>query len=194
MNVHQQARLTPQGRALLVRRVLEEGWRVADAAAAAGLSTRRAYEWLRRFRVGGADALQDRRSAPGRCPHAVPAELIATIARLRHERLTGDAIAHELGLKRSTVGAILRRLGLGRLATLAPKPPVVRYQREHPGELIHVDIKKLGRIVRSSHRATGNRRDAVRGAGRRGLLAPVPAGMDRRSCWPPMGVPARRRR
>ena len=165
MNVHQNARLTPQGRALMVRRVLDEGWRVAAAAAAAGLSERRAYEWLERFRAGGAGALLDRRSAPGCCPHALPEATVASIARLRQERLSGDAIARRLGLKRSTVGAILRRLGLGRLAALDPKPPVFRYQRQHPGELIPIDTKKLGRIARPSHRATGNRRDAVRGAG-----------------------------
>jgi transposase InsO family protein len=165
MNVHQHARLTPQGRALMVRRVLEEGWRVTDAAAAAGLSERRAYEWLRRFRVGGTAALQDRRSTPIRSPRALPAATVAAIARLRRERLTGEAIGRRLGLKRSTVGAILRRLGLGRLAALDAKPPLVRYERATPGELIHIDTKKLGRIVRPSHRVTGNRRDAVRGAG-----------------------------
>lgn len=165
MNVHQNARLTPQGRALMVRRVRDEGWHVADAAAAGGLSQRRAYVWLCRFKTGGASALEDRRSTPARSPHAVPDEMVAKIERLRRERLTGDAIARRLGLKRSTVGRILRRLGLGRLSALDPKPPVIRYEREHPGELIHVDIKKLGRIARPSHRVTGNRRDAVRGAG-----------------------------
>ena len=165
MNVHQNARLTPQGRALLIDRILTQGWRVADAAAAAGLSERRAYEWLKRFRAGGERMLHDRSSAPVRSPHAVPAETVAAIERLRRERLTGDAIAGRLGLKRSTVGGLLRRMGLGRLAALDPKPPVVRYERENPGELIHIDTKKIGRIVRPSHRVTGNRRDGVRGAG-----------------------------
>jgi transposase InsO family protein len=185
MNIHQHARLTPQGRALMVGRILNGGWRVADAAAAAGLSERRAYEWLRRSRAGGADALRDRRSTPACFPRALPARTVAAIERLRHERLrherlrherlrherlrherlTGDVIAQRLGLKRSTVGATLRRLGLGRLAALEPRPPAVRYQREHPGGLVHVDAKKLGRIVRPSHRVTGDRRDAVRGAG-----------------------------
>jgi transposase InsO family protein len=165
MNVHQNARLTPQGRALMVRRILDAGWRVTDAAAAAGLSERRAYTWLARFRAGGESALQDRRSAPARSPHGVPQETVAEIGRLRRERLTGDAIARQLGLARSTVGGLLRRLGLGRLSALEPKPPVIRYERERPGELIHIDTKKLGRIARPSHRVTGNRRDSVRGAG-----------------------------
>ena len=110
-------------------------------------------------------ALQDRRSTPAGSPHAGPAERVAPIERLRRERLTGEAIAGKLGLKRSTVGGILRRLGLGRLAALDPKPPVIRSERETPGELVLIDTKKLGRIGRPSHRVTGNRRDAVRGAG-----------------------------
>lgn len=90
---------------------------------------------------------------------------MGAIARLRQERRTGAAITRQLGLKRSTVGAVLRRLGLGRLVVLDAKLPIVRYQRDHPGELIHIDTKKLGRIARPSHRVPGNRRDAVRGAG-----------------------------
>jgi transposase len=149
MNIHQNARLTPQGRALLVSRILDEGWQVADAAAAAGLSKRRAHVWLARFKEGGKPALEDRSSTPLRSPHALPRETIAEIERLRRERMTGQAIARELGLPRSTVGAILRRRGLGRLSALAPKPPAIRYQREHPGELIH----------RAQERSIHSRRD-----------------------------------
>ena len=98
-----------------------------DAAAAAGLSERRAYEWLRRFRAGGERMLHDRSSAPARSLHAVPHETVVEIERLRRERLTGEAIASGLGLKRSTVGGVLRRLGLGRLQALDPKPPVICY-------------------------------------------------------------------
>jgi transposase InsO family protein len=163
MNVHKHARMTVHGRALLVRRIVEERWRVADAAAAAGVSARTAYKWLARFRAGGERMLGDRSSAPARCRRRLAGEIVAEIARLRRERLSGPAIARRLGLPRSTVGAVLRRLGLGRLAALAAKPPVVRYERGRPGELIHVDTKKLGRIVRPSHRVTGDRRD--RGAG-----------------------------
>ncbi len=165
MNVHEHARMTIHGRALLVSRVRDERWRVADAAQALGVSERTAYKWLARHRAGGAAALADRRSTPVRCPHRLPTDRIAEIESLRRERLSGPAIASQLGLPRSTVGAVLRRLGLGRLAALDPRPPVVRYERDRPGELIHLDIKKLGRIARPSHRVTGNRRDQVRGTG-----------------------------
>lgn len=163
MNMHKNARLTLRGRALMIERVVTQHWTVADAAQAAGLSQRTAYRWLARFRAG--QGLSDRSSAPRRCPHRLPAETLAEIERLRRERQTGPAIARSLGLARSTVGAALRRLGLGRLAALDPKAPVIRYQRERPGELIHLDIKKLGRIARPSHRVTGNRRDRVEGTG-----------------------------
>jgi hypothetical protein len=126
--------------------------------------------------VRAAHALQDRRSTPARQPHAVPAETVAAIERLRHERRTGQAIARQLGRPRSTVSGILRRLGLGHLAALDPKPSVIRYERENPGELIRIDTKKLGRIVRPSHRVTGNRRNAVRGAGPPGPAGPGPCG------------------
>jgi len=156
MNVHKNARLTPQGRALLVGRV-REGWRVRDAAAAAGISERSAFRWLARHRAGGELALQDRSSAPARCPHRTDADTIAAIERLRRERKTGPQIARELAIPRSTVGVILRRLGLGKLSALEPKPQVIRYQRERPGEMIHLDIKKLGRIDGIGHRITGDR-------------------------------------
>lgn len=165
MNIHQNARLTPQGRALIVRRVLQEGWTVARTAAALGISERTAYRWLARYRTGGAGALHDRSSAPGHCRHRLAPEAVAAIERLRRERLTGPAIARQLGMPRSTVGAVLRRLGLGRLTALEPKPPVIRYEREHPGELIHLDIKKLGRIDGIGHRITGDRRGQSRKRG-----------------------------
>src|SRR5690606_26037759 len=136
MNIHENARMTVHGRALLVSRVGDQGWRVVDAAKAAGVSERTAYTWLARHRAGGAAALKDRSSAPGSCPHRTPVEQVAAIESLRRQRLTGPRIALRLGMPRSTVGAVLRRLGLGRLEALEPKPPVVRYQRERPGELI----------------------------------------------------------
>lgn len=163
MNVHQHARMTVHGRAFLVSRVRVDGWRVAQAARAAGVSERTAYKWLARDRAGGERMLHDRSSAPARCRHRLPAATLAAIERLRRERLTGPAIARELGVPRSTVGAVLRRLGLGRLQALEPRPPVVRYERDQPGELIH--LEKLGRIARPSHRVTGNRRDQIRGTG-----------------------------
>lgn len=155
MNVHENARLTLHGRELMVSRI-GGGWSVAAAARAAGVSSRTAHRWLARHRAG--ERLVDRSSAPKRCPHRLPAMTLAAIERLRRERRTGPAIAAALGLPRSTVGAVLRRLGLGRLTALDPRPPVLRYQRERPGELVHLDIKKLGRFEVMGHRATGDRR------------------------------------
>jgi len=157
MNVHKNARLTPKGRALLVSRVRTERWPVAKAAGAAGISQRTAFRWLARHRAGGELALQDRSSAPARCPHRTDADAIARIEQLRRQRMTGPQIAQQLGIPRSTVGAILRRLRLGKLSALEPKPEPVRYQRDKPGELIHLDIKKLGRIDGIGHRITGDR-------------------------------------
>jgi len=136
-----------------------------SAACAAGLSERQAYRWLARYRTGGAAALIDRSSAPKRCRGQVPAERVAAIERLRRQRMSGPAIARQLAMPVSTVGGVLRRLGLGKLAALAQRPAVVRYERERPGELIHIDTKKLGRIAAVGHRITGNRRDSKRGAG-----------------------------
>jgi transposase InsO family protein len=155
MNVHKNARLTPQGRLLMVRRIEEEGWKVADAASAAGLSVRRTYHWLGRYRAGGERMLCDRSSTPARYRAAVPAERVIEIGRLRRQRMTGPQIARRLVMPRSTVGVVLRRLGLGRLGKLDVKPPVMRYQRERPGELIHLDIKTLGKIDGVGHRITG---------------------------------------
>lgn len=165
MNTHKNARMTVHGRALLVKRIEEEGWAVAEAANAAGVSERTGYKWLARYRAGGEPALADRSSAPLRCPHRLPAATVAAIEELRRERMTGPQIAYRLGLSRSTVGAVLRRLGLGRLRALDPKPPVVRYERAAPGELIHIDTKKLGRIDGIGHRITGDRRGQRKGIG-----------------------------
>ena len=174
MNVHKNARLTPQGRALLVDRVRTDRWRVGDAAAAAGISLRQAFRWLARHRAGGELALQDRSSAPARC-RRTDADTVAAIERLRRQRRTGPQIARELGLPRSTVGVVLRRLGLGKLAALETKPKIVRYQREKPGELIHIDIKKLGRIDGVGHRITGDRtgQSNKRGTGWEYLHVPI---------------------
>ncbi|HEV2336220.1 MAG TPA: IS481 family transposase [Stellaceae bacterium] len=165
MNVHKNARLTPQGRLLMVRRIDEQGWRVADAAVAAGLSERRAYAWLQRYRAGGEIALHDKSSTPARYRDPGPNPRDTEIERLRRQRMTGDRIARQLGLPRSTVGAVLRRLGLGRLAALDPPAPVVRYQRQRPGELLHLDTTKLGRIDGVGHRITGYREGVHRKRG-----------------------------
>ena len=153
MNVHKNARLTPSGRVLLVDRIAS-GWPVSRAATASGVSERTAYRWLGRYR-GGDRQLQDRSSAPRRCPTRLAADQIARVEALRRQRMTSPAIARQLGIALSTVGLILRRLGLNRLALLEPRPPVIRYERERPGELIHIDIKTLGRIEGVGHRITG---------------------------------------
>ena len=160
MNIHKNARLTPQGRLLLVRRVEELGWRMAEAAKAAGISQRQGYRWLARYRSGAAE-LCDRSSAPGCCRHRIAAERIGEITGLRRQRMSGPVIARQLGMPVSTVGAILRRLGWGKLAALEPKPVVVRYERQQPGELIHIDSKKLGCIAGIGHRITGRKHGAV---------------------------------
>jgi transposase InsO family protein len=165
MNVHKNARMTVHGRLLMVQRVREAGWRVADAAAAAGVSQRTAYTWLARYRDGGEPALHDRSSAPARSPSQLPAGVVATIERLRRQRWSGPRIARALGRPGSTVGRVLRRLGLGRLSALEPPPPVVRYERAAAGELLHLDSKKLGRIDGLGHRITGDRRHRARRVG-----------------------------
>lgn len=167
MNVHKHARMTSHGRLLLVQRIRAQGWRVAEAAAASGVSVRTAYKWLARHRTGGEPALHDRRSTPGRSPRRTPAEIVAAIERLRRQRLSGPRIARRLELPVSTVGVVLRRLGLGRLKALDERPEPLRYQRERPGELIHIDSKKLGRIDGVGHRITGDRRgqSSKRGTG-----------------------------
>ncbi len=158
MNVHKNARLTPMGRALMISRIEQEGWPVARAAEASGVSRRTASKWLHRHRRGGERSHHDRSSAPRRCPRKTPTVVIGQIETLRRRRMTGPAIAAALGLARSTVGAILRRLGLGRLSALDPKVPIVRYERAAPGEMIHLDIKKLGKFNVQGHRVTGDRR------------------------------------
>jgi transposase len=146
MNVHKNARQTPSGRVLMIARI-ESGWSVRQAAAASGVSERTAHVWLNRWRSGDRQ-LQDRSSAPHRCPHRLGENQIERIAQLRRERRTSPAIARILGLAVSTVGVVLRRLGLNRLDRLEVPAPVIRYERARPGEMIHLDIKSLGRIAR----------------------------------------------
>ena len=164
MNVHKNARLTPAGRAMMIGRI-EAGWTMNRAAEAAGVSERTGYTWLARHRQGGERRLCDRSSAPRRCPRRTSPERVAEIERLRRDRMSGPAIAQALDMPRSTVGAVLRRLGLGKLKALEPKPPANRYERATPGELIHLDIKSLGRIDRVGHRITGERAGQSRSRG-----------------------------
>jgi transposase len=166
MNVHKNARLTPSGRALLADRVTC-GWTVKSAAQAAGVSPRTAHKWLGRHRLGGERRHHDRSSAPRRCPRRTAPERLAEIETLRRQRMSGPQIARALGMARSTVGLLLRRLGLGKLAALDPKPPAVRYEKATLGELIHIDIKSLGKIDGVGHRITGyhERQHRARGIG-----------------------------
>src|SRR5437764_434873 len=155
MRLHRNARLTPAGRRLLCERVLDESWSVEEAALAGGCSQRTAYKWLRRWRAEGLGRLEDRSSAPRRIPHRTPPERVAAIERLRRLRRTAAEIAAVLRMAVSTVTAVLARLGLNRLSRLEPPEPPNRYCRRHPGELIHIDTKKLGRFHRPGHRARG---------------------------------------
>ena len=165
MRLHRNARTTPKARALLVRRVLEDGWSLAGAAKAVGLSRTSARRWLRRYQTEGEAGLEDRTCRPRRSPRRTRYGIEQRVIALRRKRLVAVAIARELGLARSTVGAILRRHGLGRLRALDPKPKVRRYERKHPGDLLHLDIKKLGRIKGVGHRIHGDRRRSSRGVG-----------------------------
>jgi transposase InsO family protein len=165
MNIHKNARTTPQSRAMLIRRVVVERWPVAEVAMSMGVSTRTVYKWLARYRGEGAAGLQDRSSAARRHPHALPPAWIALVRLLRQAKLVAAEIAARLPLARSTVSAVLARIGLGRLRYLAPPKPIQRYEWQRPGELVHVDIKKLGRFMRAGHRVTGHRHTSSAGRG-----------------------------
>lgn len=165
MNLHKHARLTPRGRALLVERVINHGLRVEEAAHAAGVSVRTAYKWLRRFREEGWAGLDDRSSRPHRCPHATPPSVAAEVTALRRQRQTYRQIALALPIGLSTIARLMRRAGLHRLAELDPAPPDNRYEYHQAGDLLHLDIKKLGRFWRPGHRVTGDRQGASDGAG-----------------------------
>jgi transposase InsO family protein len=145
--------------------VLEEGWTLAQAAAAAGVSVRTLSKWLRRYREEGEDGLLDRSSAPRSVPARTPEERVAVVAALRRLRMTAAEIAETLSMPVSTVSTVLSRIGLGKLSRLEPPEPANRYERRRPGELLHVDVKKLGRIGRPGHRVNGDRRTRTRGIG-----------------------------
>lgn len=153
MEIHGNARLLPRQRLLMCQRVRHEGWTAIEAAEAFGVSERTVFRWLRRF--DGGEPMTDRSSAPHRRPTKTPKQLEAQIERLRRLRWTATRIAGTLGLPTSTVCAVLVRLGLNRRWRLGPPQPANRYCRRHPGELIHVDVKKLGRFNFPGHRVTG---------------------------------------
>jgi len=159
MRIHANAPLGPKGRLVMVDRVLERGWSLAEAAEAAGVSDRTCSKWLARYRAEGEAGLSDRSSAPRSIPHRTSEEFVAVIASLRRLRMTGAEIAFCLGMAPSTVSAVLLRIGLGKLSRLEPPEPPNRYERARPGELLHVDVKKLGRIPDwgAGHRAHGQR-------------------------------------
>lgn len=163
MNSHKNARTTFEGRKLLVERIAVMG--LSPAARAAGISERTARKWLTRFTQSGPDGLLDRSSRPNKTRTTVNEALARRIEQLRRARMPMRAIAVIVGRSVATVSRVLARLGLSSLKALDPAFPALRYERDAPGELLHIDTKKLGRIVRPSHRVTGNRRDGVEGAG-----------------------------
>jgi len=157
MNIHKNARLTPSGRERIVRQVA--GGQTPEAVAeAAGVCPRTVRKWVDRYRREGPAGLQDRSSRPHQLYRPTAQAIVEQVEQLRRQRHTGKQIAAELGISPATVSRILRRLGLNKLSALEPAEPIRRYEREHPGELIHIDIKKLGRIDGIGHRITGDRR------------------------------------
>ncbi|HYN73516.1 MAG TPA: IS481 family transposase [Nakamurella sp.] len=167
MKLHANAALGPKGRAVMVRRVVEEGWSLTQAAEAAGVSERTCQKWVQRYRREGEAGLEDRSSAPARVANRTDERRVEAIAALRRLRMSGAEIAECLEMALSTVSGILTRIGLGKLSRLEPPEPPNRYERKRPGELVHIDVKKLGRIGHrgAGHRVTGNRRQRSRGAG-----------------------------
>jgi len=160
MNMHKNARLTPLGRERIVRQV-ESGQTPETVAEGAGVCSRTVRKWVDRYRREGLAGLQDRSSRPHRLRQPTLQAIVEEIERLRRQRWTGKQIAAKTGVSPATVSRVLRRLGLNKLSALEPAEPVRRYEREKPGELIHIDIKKLGRIGSVGHRITGRYPGAV---------------------------------
>ena len=165
MDIHQNARLTPHSREVVVQSVVVEGERIRTVARAFAVSEKTVHKWVGRFRAEGAQGLRDRSSRPHCSPRRTNQDIGAEVERLRRLRWTCDRIALAIGLSKATVSRILRRLGLNRLKALEPAPPVQRYEHESPGDLLHLDIKKLARIGVVGHRITGDRRQRAPGVG-----------------------------
>jgi transposase InsO family protein len=165
MKLQANARLTPASRLLLCRRVDQEGRSLAEAAEAAGVSERTARKWLARYRLEGPSGLADRSSRPRRIPRRTSLERCRAVIGLRRARMTADEIAACLGMSERTVSRICARAGLGRLRALDTREPANRFETPRPGQLVHVDIKKLGRIERPGHRVTGSRAGQRKGSG-----------------------------
>jgi transposase InsO family protein len=165
MNTHKNARLTFARRQEMVRDIVENGMSTAAAAAVHGVSAPTARKWLGRFLTQGDAGLRDASSRPRRSPRAIDPARALVIVELRRRRLTQPRIARTMGLSESTISRVLTRAHLSRWRDLEPSEPAVRYEHRHPGDMVHIDTKKLGRIVRTGHRITGNPRDSVEGAG-----------------------------
>jgi transposase InsO family protein len=165
MDVHKNAQTTPRSRAQIVRRVLSESARPADVATAMGVSERTVRKWVARYQDEAAEGLVDRSCRPQRSPLATPPLLASWVEHLRRQRWSVAEIAAALQLSATTVARLVRRCGLARLRALEPRPPIQRYQWTEAGALVHLDIKKLGRIGRVGHRISGDRRSRVRGIG-----------------------------
>ena len=165
MDMHQNDRLTPRGRAELVRRVLLEGQAPQAVARALGVNVKTVSKWGERFRAEGAAGLVDRSSRPHRLRQPTPEATVEQIAALRRQCWTGDQIARQVGVSPATVSRGLRRRGLSWTKDLAPPAPIRRYERANPGELLHLDIKKLARFEKIGHRITGERTGQNRGVG-----------------------------
>jgi transposase InsO family protein len=165
MNTHKHARLTFARRLEMVLDIVEVGMSVPSAARRHGVTPPTARKWLGRYLAGGEAALADASSRPRRSPRAIEPGKALLIVELRRRRMLQARIARSAGVSAATVGRVLRRAGLSQLSDLEPCEPVQRYEHTAPGEMLHIDTKKLGRIERPSHRVTGNRRDSVDGAG-----------------------------
>jgi transposase InsO family protein len=172
MNTHKNARLTFARRLELVRDIVERGFTPCAASAVHGVSGPSARKWLGRYLAEGETGLRDRSSRPKLSPRRINPEKALAIVELRRRRLTQARIAASVGLSKSTVGRVLKRAGLSRLSDLEPCEPAVRYEHDHPGDLVHIDIKKLGRIERLGHRIARHVRGTVR-AGYEALFVAV---------------------
>lgn len=161
MNSHKNARLTFARRVEMIQNITQQGLTIGAAALAHGVTPPTVRKWLGRFLALGEVGLADASSRPAHSPRAIASSKALAVVELRRRRLTQGRIACALGVSKSTVNRVLARAGLSRLADLEPAEPVVRYEHEAPGDMLHIDTKKLGRIVRPSHRVTGNRRDSV---------------------------------
>jgi transposase len=155
MKLHANAPFGPKGRLTMVMRVIDGRWSLVDAAEAAGVSERTCSKWLARYRAEGESGLIDRSSAPASVPHKTPEDRVQAIVALRRLRMTGAELAEVFEMPLSTTSAVLRRVGLGKRSRLEPPEPPNRYERSSPGDLVHIDVKKLARFHRPGHKLLG---------------------------------------